>query len=173
MFENNYDHIQHAELSERLASGANWFYWIAGLTLVTSIIQLMGGSLGFGLSLGITRLIDGFAVYFADSFGDATKVVAIVLDIFITAMFAAFGYLSNKRYQWAYLTGMIVFLFDSLLSLLILSIIGIIVHCIALFFLIRGYIAGRDLLRLERDLAESAQAAESSMSPAPAAQPTY
>lgn len=172
MFENNYnDYGQHAELADRFRSGANWFYWIGGLTLVTSIISLMEGSLGFALSLGITRLIDAFAVYFAESLGEATKVIAMVMDIFITALFIGFGYLSNKRHMWAFLTGIILFSLDSLLSLLILNILGLIIHGFALVMMIRGYIAGRDMLALEREMAEaaaSAQAATAQPAAAPA-----
>jgi hypothetical protein len=160
MFENNYDYGAHAELSDRFRSGANWFYWIAGLTLVTSVIGLMGGGWSFFLSLGITRLIDGFAVYFADSFGEATKVIAIVLDIFITALFIGLGYLSNKRQLWAYLAGIILFGLDSLLSLVTFNVLGLIVHCVVMFLMIRGYIAGRDLLTLEREMAETAASAQ-------------
>jgi hypothetical protein len=172
MFENNIDYGLHAELSARFASGANWFYWIAGLTLVTSLIGLLGGAWGFALSLGITQVIDGLAIYATESFGEAPKVIAIVLDIFITAMFVAFGYLANKRHMWAYLTGMIVFLLDSLISIVIYDLLGIIIHGFVLVMMIRGYIAGRDLLALERDLAE-AESAQAPATPAPAAQPTY
>ncbi|HXQ69962.1 MAG TPA: hypothetical protein VN844_05725 [Pyrinomonadaceae bacterium] len=153
MFENNYDYVKHAELTSRFRSGANWFYWIAGLTLVTSVISLMDGNFGFFLSLGITQLIDGFAVYFAGTFGEATKVVAIVLDIFITALFIGFGYLSNKRHLGAYLAGIILFGLDSLLTLVIVDILGLIIHCVALVLMIRGYIAGREMLALEREMA--------------------
>lgn len=167
MYENYNDYGQHAELSQRFASGANWFYWIAGLTLVTSLIGLLGSEWGFALSLGITRLIDGFAIFFSESFGEAPKVIAVVLDIFITALFVGFGYLANKRHMWAYLTGMILFLFDSLLSIIIFDVLGIIIHGFALVMMIRGYIAGRDLLALEREMAE-AQATQSAASPATA-----
>ena len=173
MFENNNDYGYHAELSQRFASGANWFYWIAGLTLVTSLIGLLGGNWSFLLSLGITQVIDGFALYFAESFGEAPKVIAIVLDIFITAIFVGFGYLAGKRHMWAYLTGMILFLLDSLISVVIFDWLGILMHGFALVMMIRGYIAGRDLVAYERDLAEAAQTVQASMSPAPAAQPTY
>jgi len=160
MFENHNDYGQHAELSERFAAGANWFYWIAGLTLATSIIGLLGGGWAFFLSLGITQVIDGFAIFFAESFGEAPKVIAMVLDIFITALFVGFGYLSNKRHMWAYLTGIIVFILDSLISVLILDWLGIIIHGIALFLMIRGYIAGRDMLALEREMAEATHSAQ-------------
>ena len=176
MFEDNNDYGHHAELSTRFASGANWFYWIAGLTLVTSLIGLLGGSWGFALSLGITQVIDGLALYATESFGEAPKVIAIVLDILITAMFVGFGYLANKRHMWAYLTGMIVFLLDSLISIAIYDLLGIIIHGFALVMMIRGYIAGRDLLALERDLAEmaaSASAQTGSAQPEPAPASTF
>lgn len=170
------DYGQHAELSERFRSGANWFYWIAGLTLVTSIIGLLGGGWRFFLSLGVTQLIDGIAVYTADSLGDATKIIAIVLDIVITAMFAGFAYLANKRQMWAYIVGMVVFFLDGLLSLLITDWIGILVHGFVLVMMVRGYLAGREMLALERAMTEAAQSAQATASqpePAPAAQPTY
>ena len=168
MFENNYDHVQHAELSQRFASGANWFYWIAGLTLVTSLIGLMGGAWSFALSLGITQVIDGLALYASESFGEAAKVIAIVLDIFITALFAGFGYLANKRYMWIYLTGIIVFLLDSLISVVIFDVLGILIHGFALVMMIRGYIAGRDMLALEREMAQATQATQATASSEPA-----
>lgn len=169
MFENNFDHVQHAELNQRFQSGANWFYWIAGLTLVTSIVGLLGGGWRFFLSLGITQLIDGFAVYFAGSFGDATKVIAIVLDIFITAIFAGFAYLATRRQMWAYVAGMVVFLLDGLLSLVIVDLIGIIVHGFVLVMMIRGYMAGRQMLALERTMAGADQSAQTvQAAPAPA-----
>lgn len=171
MFDSNNDYGHHAELSARFASGANWFYWIAGLTLVTSLIGLLGGAWGFALSLGITQVIDGLALYLSESSGEATKIIAIVLDIFITALFVGFGYLANKRHMWAYLTGMIVFLLDSLISIVIYDLLGIIIHGFALVMMIRGYIAGRDLLACEREMAEmaaSAQATTAQPEPAPA-----
>lgn len=170
MFENNNydDYGQHAELAQRFRSGANWFYWIAALTLITSIVSLLGGGWRFFLSLGITQVIDGLAVGTAQSLGEATKVVAIVLDIFITAMFAGFAFLSNKRHLWAYVAGMVVFLLDGLLSLLFFDVIGIIVHAFVLFLMVRGFMAGREMLALERALAEAA-AAQAAQAPAQAA----
>lgn len=171
MYENNFDEMKHAELSQRFRSGAHWFYWIAALTLVTSIISVLGGGWRFFLSLEITQVIDAFAVLFSEQLGDATKVIAIVLDIFITAMFAGFGYLATKRRLWAYVAGMVVFLLDGLLSLVFVDFIGIIVHGFVLFVMVRGFMAGREMLSLERAMAEAARTAEASAAqaaPAPA-----
>jgi len=153
MFETDY---RHAELSRRYKSGANWFYWIAGLTLITSVIGLLGGGWRFFLSLGTTQVIDQVANIAAESLGNAAKIIAMVLDIFITAMFVAVAALANKKQLWAYIVGMAVFLIDGLVSLAIFDVIGIIVHGIVLFVMFRGYQAGRELVALERAMAESA-----------------
>jgi hypothetical protein len=166
MFENNNDYGQHTELSDRYRSGANWFYWIAGLTLVTSIIGLLGGGWRFFLSLGVTQVIDGIALAAAESLGDATKIIALVLDIVITAMFAGFAYLAHKRQLWAYMAGIVVFGLDGLLSLAIFDIIGILVHGFVLVMMIRGFMAGREMLALERAMAQAAQAAQVNAQPA-------
>jgi hypothetical protein len=60
MFEYEYE-PERAGLAQRHKSGANWFYWIAGLSLATSLIALGGGSWGFLISLGTTQVIDGLA----------------------------------------------------------------------------------------------------------------
>lgn len=159
------EHAQHAALKESYKSGANWFYWIAGLTLITSIIGLLGGEWRFFLSLGTTQIIDAIANAASGDLGNATKVIAAVLDIFIVAMFVAFGVLANKRQLWAYMTGMVVFLFDGLVSLLIFDWLGVIVHIIALYFMFRGYQAGRQLVALEREMAQ-AQATQTAAQPA-------
>jgi hypothetical protein len=156
---------QHAALNDSYKSGANWFYWIAGLTLITSIIGLLGGGWRFFLSLGTTQIIDAIAYAAADDLGNATKVIAMVIDIFITAMFAAFGVLANKRQLWAYMLGMVVFLLDGVVSVLIVDWLGVIVHGVVLFFMFRGYQAGRELVALERSMAK-AETAQSAAQPA-------
>jgi hypothetical protein len=53
--------------------------------------------------------------------------------------------------------------------LVIFNVLGLIIHCVVMFLMIRGYIAGRDLLALERELT----AATASAQTAPAPQPTF
>jgi hypothetical protein len=45
-----------SELEGRMLGGANWFFWIAALSLVNSIISLYGGGWGFSIGLGFTQL---------------------------------------------------------------------------------------------------------------------
>ncbi|HEY3580197.1 MAG TPA: hypothetical protein VGK82_06615 [Pyrinomonadaceae bacterium] len=168
-----FDRMKYAAARQRYQSGANWFYWIAGLTIITSVIGLMGGGWRFFLSFGTTQLIDGIANAASQGLGNATKVIAFVLDIFITAAFVAFGALAHKKHLWAYVAGMVVFLLDALVSFLFVDWIGILVHAFVLFVMFRGYQAGRELVALERSFAQAAAAQPVAAEPAPAAQPTY
>src|SRR5438270_4545311 len=52
---------QKLKAERQLRSGANWFYWIAGLSLLNTIIFMAGSDWHFVAGLGITQLIDAFA----------------------------------------------------------------------------------------------------------------
>jgi hypothetical protein len=153
------DYAQHAELSQSYKNGANWFYWIAGLTIITSIIAFAGGGWRFLISLGTTQLIDGVAEALSAELGGAPKVVALVLDLLVTGAFVGFGVLAGKKLLWAYILGMVAFLFDGLVSLLVQDWIGVVVHAVVLFFMFRGFQAGRELTNLEQVMAQQAREA--------------
>ena len=151
-----YDNIKHAELAQRYKSGANWFYWIAGLTIITSLIAFFGGGIRFLISLGLTQFIDGVAAGVATELGSAVQVVGLFLDVIVTGVFVLLGYLANKKMLWAYVAGMVIFLLDGLLSLAFQDLISVIAHAVVLFWLFRGYQAGRELVSLEKTMAEQA-----------------
>jgi hypothetical protein len=153
-----YDHINHTELTQRYKSGANWFYWIAGLTLITSLITFFGGGIRFLIGLGATQFIDGVAAALATELGSAVQVVGLLLDVIVAGMFILFGYLAGKKMLWVYMLGMVVFLLDGLLALAFQDAIGAIAHAVVLFWLFRGYQAGRELVSLEKLMAEQAAA---------------
>jgi len=148
------EYAQHAELTRRYKGGANWFYWIAGLTIVTSLISAFGGGWRFLLSLGTTQIIDAIAQGLATELGNAPKVIAFVLDLIITGTFVVFGYLAGKKLLWAYIAGMVVFLLDGLVTLAIQDWIGVIAHGVILFFMFPGFQAGRQLLSFEKAMAQ-------------------
>ena len=159
----NIDNIRHAELAQSYKSGANWFYWIAGLTIITSLIAFGGGGIRFLISLGITQLIDGVAEAISTEGGGAAKVVALVVSLLISGVFIIFGYLANQKMLWAYIAGMVLFALDGVLSLVVQDWIGVVAHGVVLFFLFRGFSAGRDLVSLEKAMAESAPQTEAAI----------
>ena len=49
--------VQLYQLEQRANSGARWFFWIAALSLITSITGLSGSNWRFFISLGITQVV--------------------------------------------------------------------------------------------------------------------
>jgi hypothetical protein len=155
----DYDHIAHSQLAQQYRSGVKWFFWIAGLTIITSLITFFGGGIRFLISLGVTQFMDAIAAVAAKDIGGAVQVVALVLDLIVTGVFVLLGYLAGKKMLWAYIVGMVVFLLDGLLSLAMVDIVGVIAHAVVLFFLFRGFQAGQSLISFEKLMAEQAAAA--------------
>jgi hypothetical protein len=151
--------MEHTDLEQRYKSGANWFYWIAGLTLVTSILSYSGADWRFLISLGTTQVIDALSA----ELGGAAQTIAMVLDVILAGIFVVFGVLANKKLLWAYILGMAVFVIDGLVSILVPDWIGVIAHVVVLVFMVPGFLAGRKLVEIEQAMAQS-QAAEAQAS---------
>lgn len=149
-----------AELEKQLkalASGANWFYWIAGLSLVNSVIQFAGGEMSFIVGLGITQIFDAFAAVAAvESGGNAIRGVALGLDVAVAGGFVLFGWLAGRRMGWAFLLGMTLYALDGLLFLMVGDWLSIAFHVFALVGLGAGYGALRKLRALEAPRATAA-----------------
>jgi hypothetical protein len=93
---------------QRIASGANWFYWIAALSLVNSVIVLTGREWGFVLGLGITQLIDALG----RSIGSPiASLFAFAANLLIAAVVVLFGYYA-RRFRALYVGGMLAYAVD-------------------------------------------------------------
>lgn len=155
MFEQYNDTAQSAsddsELRRQLASGANWFYWIAGLSLVNSIISLFDGNWNFAVGLGITQILDAVGkVGVQEGFSNWIQYVFFVIDLIVAAIFALFGVFAGRGQIWAFVAGMILFALDGLILIFVGDILGIIIHVLAIYFLFRGLTAARQLHRMEK-----------------------
>ena len=74
-----------AKQAQLVRSGANWFIWIAGLSLVNSVLFVAGSDWAFFLGLGATQFSDAFGKEIIT--GTAGEVVALVVDVVIAAIF--------------------------------------------------------------------------------------
>ena len=134
------------EAFAQMKSGANWFYWIAGLSLVNSAIYAFGGDISFILGLGVTQMIEGVTdAAIAEGLPSLLKGVAIVINLIITGMFALFGYYANKGVAVAFIVGIGLYILDGLLYLAVGSILAAGFHVFALFFIVRGFLASRQV----------------------------
>ena len=88
-----------------------------------------------------------------------------MLDILITGVFVMFGWLAGRKYLWAYLIGMVVFLLDGLVSLAFQDWFGVGAHVVVLIFMVPGFQAGRKLVEIEEAMAQ--RPAEATPQPEP------
>lgn len=139
--------------SQALRSGANWFYWIAGLSIVNSLVQLFQGEWGFVIGLGITQAFDGFAASFSEGVEPNIALIirgfALVMDILVALVFVFFGWMAGKKKGWAFVTGMILYLLDGAIFLLVQDWLSIGFHGFALFCIFGGYSALKRLKEAE------------------------
>lgn len=133
-------------LEQRLRSGANWFFWIAALSLVNSAVFLFGGSWSFFAGLAVTQVVDGLVVAIsgANEFSLA-RVITLGIDVFIAALFAACGVFAGRRQNWAFVAGMILYALDGVLALLFGAFLSAGFHVFALVMIFKGFSAAREL----------------------------
>lgn len=132
---------QRLHLEQRVRSGASWFHWIAGLSILNSIIQLSGGNWHFIFGLGITSIVDALAA----NLGQAGVVLDLIINVFIAGVFVIFGVFANKLKSGAFITGMVLYGLDGLLSLLAQDWLGLAFHAFALYSMWRGIAALKEL----------------------------
>jgi hypothetical protein len=141
--------VQPAAFAQRTAaqlrSGASWFYWIAGLSLINSLLAFGGQSWRFIFGLGITQLLDALGGEIASG----GKFIALVLDLVVAGVFVLLGVFSHKGHLWAFIVGMVLFALDGLVFLLIKDWLGIGIHAFVLYCLYRGFEACRQLRKAQ------------------------
>jgi hypothetical protein len=144
---------QKMKLTNTFNGGVGWFYWIAALSLVNTIIYLVGGEWSFFVGLGVTQLIDGFAIAFGEEFGGTVaivlKLIAFALDLGIAGLFVVIGFFSKKRATWVIILGMILYAIDALIFLIVFDVLSIGFHAFALFGIFTGLRALNQLNSLE------------------------
>ena len=156
-------------LAQRSKSGARWFFWIAALSVGTSLLALSGSGVAFFLSLGITQFVDGLAKGLAANLGDSVRVVGLILNILVAGVFVLIGWLALKRHLWSFVLGMVLFALDALLLLAFQVWISFVFHVVVIYWIFGGYQAGRRLAALELEM-RSVPPAPPDLSQVPAAE---
>jgi len=125
----------------RARTGAKWFYWIAALSIVNFLAVFFRETIHFGIGLGFTSLVHGFAT----RAGAAGSVLDIVVNALIAGAFVAFGYFATKARKWAFLLGMTLYLADGLLLVAVRDILAVGFHTYALYAISRGLAAAKQV----------------------------
>lgn len=122
---------ENSELEKKLTlkrahkSGANWFYWIAGLSLINALLVASKTDWSFIVGLGITQL-------FLSLFNDLL-IFSWVSIFIVSVIFVLFGFLSNKGIKWAMITGMFLYFLDGLIFIFVKDWLSVGFHAFVLF----------------------------------------
>ena len=147
------DLMEQTKIEKQMKNGANWFFWIAGLSLINTIIFLFDGSVYFVIGLGITQVVDGLMYYAVEDFGSELapfiQILGLAINLVIMGIFLFFGFRARKGKRWAFITGLILYGLDVLLLIWAGDLFSILFHAVAIFGLVQGLRAAGKLASLE------------------------
>ena len=146
---------RRVELQHSVRSGANWFYWIAALSLLNSVIATFAGQWNFIFGLGITQVFDaigGGLAAEAEGSGLGFRIFGLMLSLGAVSVYALFGWLGNRLKTAGFVTGMIFYFLDGGIFLVAGDMLGAGFHVFALFLMGRGFKALKELQRLPDEM---------------------
>lgn len=111
-------------------SGARWFWWIAGLSLVNTVMFHSGSNTNFVIGLGITAVSD--AVF------ENNKAIGFTIDFLVVGFFFLMGLKARQGRLWPFVLGLVVYALDALLYVRFADWMPVGFHALAIFFIVRG-----------------------------------
>ncbi len=128
-------------LRQRIRTSAQWFYWVAALSLINSLIYLFKGDVSFLAGLAVSQIADAFAAHLG-FFGPYFN---LGLDLIIAFFVCGFGYLAAQGSRAALIVGMILYALDGGIYLLFSAYLPALFHAYVLYRMGRGWMARRQL----------------------------
>jgi len=116
-------------------SAARWFWWIAGLSLVNTVMALSGSNSNFVMGLGFTAVADAL---FATS-----KAVAFLIDAVALGFFIFIGLQAMKGKLWAFYLGITAYVLDALIYAALQDWMPVAFHALAIYFISKGVMSLR------------------------------
>ncbi len=133
-------------LEKKAQRGANWFIWIAGLSLVNTGMFFAGAERSFVLGLAVTRVADAVArVAIERGAAASIRYLAIGFDVLAAGLLAAAAVFARRRVVWVFALGMVLYALDGLLCAVFQDWMSLAFHGLALFYLWSGFAAVRQL----------------------------
>ena len=123
--------IEVARTSPRVIKSANWFWWIAGLSVINSVSSQIEGGVRFVVGLGFTELSD--AVF------HSFPVIDYSLDLIAVGFFVTMGFFARKGCGWAFVVGGVLYAIDALIYAYFQHWLPVAFHAYALFWIYQGF----------------------------------
>ena len=127
------------ETTPGVARAARWFWWIAGLSLINTVLVHSDSDTTFLLGLGFTLI--------ADVTLKSVVAIAFVIDALAIGFFLLMGRYALRGYLWAFVVGGVIYSLDALIFLYLQEFLSLAFHAFALFYIVRGALALRTSLK--------------------------
>jgi len=121
--------------------GADWFFWIAILSVINSLVVYFYQTPNTPVALGLTQWLDGTNA----GINSAMTPGWLTTNILIAAVLAMFGLLARRGNDLAFVVGIFLYIVDAMLIIGMKDFFGFGVHLIGLFFLCKGLLASRHI----------------------------
>lgn len=149
-----------SQVEGTVQSQGAWFYWIAGLSIVNTIVAQFGGEWGMIVGLGTTMVFDAIGAVLLETtvegaaVGTNLMVRALLLlpTLAVLGVFLFFGFHAKKARVWAFVIGMMLYAADGLLFIVVGDWLAFGFHAFVLVNLFLGANAARVLNRYWRSL---------------------
>lgn len=125
----------------KFKNAMGWFYWIAGLSFINSLLAVFSANFSFTIGLGITQFVDAMAILVAQELGTTSHILSIfslIISLIFSGLFVLFGFLGNKRKKGAIITGIVIYALDGVLTFVLGLYLDGLFHLLALFGIFMG-----------------------------------
>ena len=146
--ENNINFPTNEFLERNIKGGANWFYWIVGLSIINAIMIFFNYDFNILGGLGITYKS---AIIAQEYHGSSTGFIAVVVMVAFFALFILFGYYGRKLKRWAFIAGMIIYFADGLLLALSRDWFSVGFHVLFLIFIVFSFVVLQKYRKMTAD----------------------
>jgi len=115
-------------------AGASWFIIVAVLSMINSILDMIGVGIRFIFGLGIAHFVD----FLAREAGQGGFVLDLIINGFVAGIFVVFWNFARKGQKWAFVVGMALYALDALLMLYFKDILAVAFHAYGLYRIYTG-----------------------------------
>ena len=119
--------------------GANWFFWVAILAAVSSLLVHFFNFYDHFVGLGVSHYFELNAAAGTDS----QRITALLISLAATGLLAVFGYFARHGNDIAFILGMFLYFIDGVVLLGYREFFAFAFHLFAIFFLCKGLLASR------------------------------
>ena len=120
-----------------VVSAARWFWWIAGLSLVNTVMFFSGSDASFVVGLGMTALA---GVMFSGSVAVSVAIIGLILGFYFLM-----GLYAQRGAAWAFYLGIGLYVLDALIYVKLESWMSVAFHAYAIFCMVRGVMRLREI----------------------------